>query len=416
MTIKLENQLDMSCESLAVALPKGMERRNKKKRTQRMSFSSTFHDLYKLPGEELGEGSFGRVETCINIQTGREYAVKIIDKFQNSFCRKRLLKEIEIYYMCQNQQNIIQLIEYFEEDKYFYLIFEKIIGGSLLDHIHQRISFSERETRLVIGQLALAVKHLHERGIAHRDIKPDNILCLNKNSPFPVKLCDFDLCSEPIKVNGDTSPALFTPVGSFEYMAPEVVDTFIMDEYGSEDEDECISYDKKCDVWALGVIMYILLFGYAPFIGHCNTQCAWDRGGSCRKCQLSLFQNIKENAIQFPQNNGSGVSENAKDLLLHILSKDSNRRLSIDEVLTHPWIVSMNPNIKDPAIDYFSSEMNISKEKDECFLLPMEEAVIPMKICPPNISTCNLLERRRKNKSNIRFQHQDSSLLIRSIC
>merc|ERR1740131_647886 len=126
MTIKLENQLNMGCGGLAVALPKGIVRRNKKKRTQRMSFSSTFHDLYKLPGEELGEGSFGRVETCTNIQTGREYAVKIIDKFQNSFCRKRLLKEIEIYHLCQKQQNIIQLIEYFEEEKYFYLIFEKI--------------------------------------------------------------------------------------------------------------------------------------------------------------------------------------------------------------------------------------------------------------------------------------------------
>merc|ERR1712013_541550 len=96
---------------------------------------------------------------------------------------------------------------------------------------------------------------------------PDNILCVNSSAPSPVKLCDFDLCSEAsIDIS---TPTLLSPVGSLEYMAPEVVDTFLIDDY-DDDDDESICYNKKCDLWSLGVIMYILLCGYAPFSGNCG--------------------------------------------------------------------------------------------------------------------------------------------------
>merc|ERR1711974_52835 len=136
--------------------------------------------------------------------TGLEYAVKVIEKRPGFYCRPKVLKEIEIYHLCRGQQNIIQLIEYFEETERFCLVFEKINGGPLLDHIQAR------------------------------------------------KLCDFDLCSEAsIDIS---TPTLLTPVGSVEYMAPEVVDTFLIDDY-DDDDDESICYNKKCDLWSLGVIM-----------------------------------------------------------------------------------------------------------------------------------------------------------------
>merc|ERR1719330_779272 len=178
---------------------------------------ATFLDLYKFTGEILGEGSEGRVETCKNVFTGIEYAVKIIEKRPGSYNRSKVLKEIEIYHLCRGQKSIIK-------------------------------------------DLAEAIHHLHLQGVAHRDIKPDNVLCVNHNSPWPVKLCDFDLCSS---VNIEVStPELLTPVGSLEYMAPEVVEAFMVDDY--DDDEEEISYNKKCDMWSLGIIMYILLCGYAP--------------------------------------------------------------------------------------------------------------------------------------------------------
>merc|ERR1719312_2349947 len=170
-------------------------RRRKKKRSTKPQMGTTFLDLYKLTGEILGEGSEGRVETCMNVFTGIEYAVKIIEKRPGSYNRSKVLKEIEIYHLCRGQRNIIQLIEFFEEAENFYLIFEKIDGGPLLKHIQQRICFTEEEASRVIKDLTEAIRHLHHQGVAHRDIKPDNVLCVNQNTPCPVKLCDFDLCS-----------------------------------------------------------------------------------------------------------------------------------------------------------------------------------------------------------------------------
>merc|ERR1712106_1236564 len=301
---------------------------------------ATFMDLYKLTGETLGEGSYGRVETCKNVFTGIEYAVKIIEKRPGSFSGSKVLKEIEIYHLCRGQRNIIQLIDFFEEAENFYLVFEKINGGSLLKHIQQRLCFTEAEASMIIKDLAEAIRHLHRQGIAHRDIKPDNVLCVNTNSPCPVKLCDFDLCS-PVSIEVST-PQLLTPVGSLEYMAPEVVETFMMDDYDDYDE---ISYNKKCDLWSLGIIMYILLCGYAPFSGNCGLDCGWERGESCRDCQEMLFTSIKDGELVFPVRHWGKVSLQAKDLILHLLVRDSSIRLDADEILDHPWIVNGGSNI-----------------------------------------------------------------------
>merc|ERR1712106_345023 len=315
-------------------------RRRKKKRSPRGSVGATFVDLYKLSGETLGEGNNGRVETCVNIFTGLEYAVKIIEKIPGLFNRSKILKEIEIYHLCRGQQNIIQLIEYFEETDVFYLVFEKINGGPLLQHIQRRIFFTEWEASRIICQLTEAIKHLHDKGIAHRDIKPDNILCVNSNSPYPVKLCDFDLCSQPVSLDSSNTPQLLSPVGSLEYMAPEVVDTFIYDDCDDDLEDgNILSYNKKCDLWSLGVIMYILLCGYAPFAGRCGSDCGWDRGESCQDCQESLFRNIKEQEVIFPPQHWSSISEDAKDIIHQLLTKDSSKRLDANQLLNHPWIL-----------------------------------------------------------------------------
>merc|ERR1719278_1141543 len=293
---------------------------------------TTFIDLYKLTGEILGEGSEGRVETCKNVFTGIEYAVKIIEKRPGSYNRSKVLKEIEIYHLCRGQKNIIQLIEFFEEAEHFYLIFEKINGGPLLKHIQKSIFFTEAEASRIIKDLAEAIRHLHHQGVAHRDIKPDNVLCMDQNTPCPVKLCDFDLCSS-VSVEVST-PELLTPVGSLEYMAPEVVEAFMVDDYNDNEEELC--YNKKCDMWSLGIIMYILLCGYAPFSGNCGLDCGWERGESCTDCQESLFSSIKLGQVEFPEQHWAAISSQAKSLICQLLTKDCSARLSAGEMLAHP--------------------------------------------------------------------------------
>merc|ERR1712226_224144 len=325
-----------------------VRRRRKKKRLAHTLSAASFNDLYSLKGEELGHGSYGRVETCINLVTGVEYAVKIVDKDSWQFQRQKMLKEIELYHFCQGHDSIIQLIEYFEEDDHFYLIFEKAQGGHLLKQINQKLRFDEKNAAKIVAKLAKALKYLHSKGIAHRDIKPENVLCMEAGDADQVassiRLCDFDLCSNIHPTV--TTPRLQSPVGSAEYMAPEVVDSFIHDDdlfYDLVDDDlEDFTYDKRCDLWSLGVIGYTLLCGFLPFNGCCGEDCGWnDRDEECSRCQEDLFNSIKRGSLHFPDQYWSKISSDAKGLLIRLLQKNPNDRLEAAEILNHPWIIQM---------------------------------------------------------------------------
>jgi len=314
-------------------------RRKKKKTASSTSLASnTFQELYRLTGEVLGQGAYAVVQTCVNIYTEVEYAVKIIDKVPGH-SRARVFKEIDLFHHVQGHKNIIQLIEYFEEADRFYLIFEKVSGGQLLDHIQKRKFFTEQEAAKIVTDVASALEFLHSKGIAHRDLKPENVLCVYNDRLTPVKLCDFDLGSG-IKFHSgggsDTTPLLLTPVGSAEFMAPEIVEAFI------DDTENDFKYDKRCDLWSLGVMMYILLCGYPPFSGSCGGNCGWAQGGACDLCQINLFNNIQDGRFEFHQRDWANISEEAKDLIQKLLVKTPKRRLSAGDVLNHPWLNNNN--------------------------------------------------------------------------
>ena len=147
--------------------------RRKKKKTNSSLVATTFHELYHLTGEVLGEGAYASVRTCRNVWTDIEYAVKIIDKLPGH-SRSRVFKEIEMFHHCRGHKNIIQLIEYFEERERFYLVFEKINGGQLLDHIQNRVKFTEKEACNVVKDLAAALQYLHKKG----EVTPDTFILL----------------------------------------------------------------------------------------------------------------------------------------------------------------------------------------------------------------------------------------------
>jgi len=312
---------------------------NKRKKKRRFGAdlqTNRFSDVYSLTGEVLGQGAYGKVWTCRNIYTNQEYAVKIIDKYKHPN-RERVFKEIEIYLHCRDCTNILQIIEFFEEEEKFYVVFEKMVGGPLLNHIEKRGHLTEHEASLIVKDIATALNYLHSKGMAHRDLKPENILCQYSDSVIPVKICDFDLGSS-IKINSQsatpvTTPELCTPVGSAEYLAPEVVEAFIND----------MSYDKRCDLWSLGVIIYIMLSGKCPFTGKCGSDCGWDRGQECQDCQQFLFERIQEGVYDFPSADWDHISDDAKDLIRHLLEHDVTMRYSAADVLRHSWIIGQVP-------------------------------------------------------------------------
>jgi len=335
--------------AIASRKAEAQQRRKKKKKTASSTSlaSNTFQELYRLSGEVLGQGAYASVQSCVNMYTDVEYAVKIIDKIPGH-SRARVFKEIDTFHHCQGHKNIIQLVEYFEESDKFFLVFEKVRGGQLLDHIQQRKYFSEREAALIIKDVASALQFLHSKGIAHRDLKPENVLCANKDSVTPVKLCDFDLGSGIKFCSGggiENTPMLLTPVGSAEFMAPEIVEAFI------EDNERDLKYDKRCDLWSLGVMLYILLCGYPPFSGHCGADCGWNQGQSCDDCQANLFNNIQDGRFEFHPSEWSHISSGAKDLISKLLIKESRGRLSAMGVLSHPWLqsASQHTQLTTPA-------------------------------------------------------------------
>ena len=415
----------MSVDSVNIEIPPPA-RRKKKKKPMSKFVGTTFADLYKLSGDVLGEGSSGVVQSCKSVYTGVEYAVKIIEKKPGTFVRRKLLKEIEIYHMCQGQKNITQLVEFFEEDDKVYLVFEKLHGGPLLEHIQRRKFLTESEASNIIRNLAEALMFLHSRGIAHRDLKPDNVLCVSSDDTENVKLCDFDLCSD--LQQSITTPALNTPVGSLEYMAPEVVNTFLddddLDYYNEDYDDESLSYNKKCDIWSLGVIAYILLCGYAPFQGNCGQLCGWERGDKCNLCQDLLFTNIRECDLEFPEQQWSNISTQAKDLIQKLLMKDSSRRLTAEQVLHHPWIVDhpcstvlhtpsiLNKNQESiKNLEVFTTKiMEASRVMESSNTVPSSGPVdipagrrpaLSFNLSPVNTANCNLLQRRRRKSKEL---------------
>ncbi|XP_064808568.1 MAP kinase-interacting serine/threonine-protein kinase 1 [Oncorhynchus masou masou] len=396
-----------------VSIPNSAKPKKKKRRSRATdSFTGNFNDLYKLTDEMLGQGAYAKVQGCISLQNGNEYAVKIIEK-NAGHSRSRVFREVETLYQCQGNKNILELIQFFEDDCCFYLVFEKLRGGSILTHIQNRKHFDELEASRVVRDISKALHFLHNKGIAHRDLKPENILCESTDQVSPVKICDFDLGSG-VKLSSAcipiTTPELTTPCGSAEYMAPEVVEVFT---------DEASFYDKRCDLWSLGVILYILLSGSPPFTGHCGTDCGWDRGETCRTCQKNLFDNIQDGQYEFPEKDWAHISAQAKDLISRLLVRDATLRLSAAQVLQHSWVqgnaperglptphfLQRNSSTKDLtqfAADAIAFNRQLSQHDEE-----QEEVVTTivtsMRLSPPSNSRLA----RRRAQSNAQRTTQD---------
>uniref|UniRef100_A0A8C1PNS2 calcium/calmodulin-dependent protein kinase n=1 Tax=Cyprinus carpio TaxID=7962 RepID=A0A8C1PNS2_CYPCA len=263
-----------------------------------------FTDEYQLY-EELGKGAFSVVRRCMKISTGQEYAAKIINtKKLSARDHQKLEREARICRLLKHP-NIVRLHESISEEGVHYLIFDLVTGGELFEDIVAREYYSEADASHCIQQILESVNHCHLNGIVHRDLKPENLLLASKLKGAAVKLADFGLA---IEVQGDQQ-AWFGFAGTPGYLSPEVL--------------RKEPYGKPVDMWACGVILYILLVGYPPF---------WDED------QHRLYQQIKAGAYDFPSPEWDTVTPEAKDLINKMLTINPAKRITAAEALKHPWI------------------------------------------------------------------------------
>ena len=258
----------------------------------------------------LGSGSFGEVKYAVNVDTGRQAAAKICAKQTVAKGQGRTLLQREIATMKElNHPNVLKLYEVLETSRHYYLVLELASGGELFDLIQENKRFGDSTARKYFQQLILGVRYCHEQGIVHRDLKPQNLLLTAEDE---LKIADFGFSNfQNLDADGNVTPALRlqTQCGTPNYAAPEI---FLGKGYDG----------FKTDIWSCGVILYVMLCGHVPFrpVG---------RGGGLQ----GVIMAIMEGKYTVPE----AVSKGAAEVIDGILQKDTDKRMSTDQIIAHEW-------------------------------------------------------------------------------
>ncbi|XP_063415280.1 serine/threonine-protein kinase DCLK2-like isoform X1 [Mytilus trossulus] len=257
-------------------------------------------------GKIIGEGNFAVVKECTEKKTHKQYALKVIDKEKCKGKEQMIENEVSILRKVDHP-NIILLVDEFDTKDELYLVMEYVRGGDLFDAISTSTKYTERDASTMIHNLASALKYLHKLNIVHRDIKPENLLVTHHaDQTKSLKLGDFGLatyCNE----------TLFTVCGTPTYVAPEILTE--------------VGYSVEVDVWAAGIILYILLCGFPPFVSDTNNT-------------EELFDKVIEGHFEFSAPYWDDVSDSAKNLINQMLDINPESRLTAEEVMSHEWIIN----------------------------------------------------------------------------
>jgi len=265
----------------------------------------------------IGEGTFSDVVWGRHNQTQKKFAVKIIDKekLQTDKQKWRVRNEILLHKKCKHP-NIVNFIEHYESDIDICLVLELCSGGELFNRIVEKGRFSEESTARTISQIASAIQYLHNMGIVHRDIKPENLLYTSAEDDAEIKLADFGLAKEVKSGGRATLKASLS--GTTAYCAPERLN-----------RDNSSPESKAVDIWSLGCICYFLIFGVPPFYSEKEDE---------SENEDEIVESVISGEINFPAN--IVISDTAKDLILRLLEKDPVKRITVEDILIHPWIRS----------------------------------------------------------------------------
>ena len=250
-------------------------------------------------GKTLGTGSFGQVRLAKHKPTKQTRAIKILKKSQIKM--ENLINEISILSKLSHP-SIMQIYEIFEDSVNIYIISEYCKGGELFDIISQKGSFTEKEACLIMKQLMSGICYCHQNGIVHKDLKPENIILDDESEDLSIKIIDWG-CAKTL----NKKEKLHSVDGTSYYIAPEILRG---------------DYDEKCDIWACGVIFYILLCGYPPFNGDDDDE---------------IFEAILKGEFVFPKEEWDCVSDDAKNLIKKMLTQNPKKRISALDSLKDIW-------------------------------------------------------------------------------
>ncbi|CAF1465214.1 unnamed protein product [Rotaria magnacalcarata] len=275
-----------------------------------------FYQKYE-PKEVLGKGLSSVVRKCVEKATGKEYACKIMEFNDDSGeeCAATL-REIRILKLVGGHPNIIDIVASFETPNYVFIVMELCPYGELFDYLTKVVRLSEKRTRQIMSSILQGVHHLHSYRVVHRDLKPENILM---DSTMNVKITDLGFAAQI-----EDNQSLYDLFGTPGYMAPELLRC-------SQSEDGP-GYGLPVDLWACGVILYILLSGLPPF---------WHRK------QHLMFRMIMEGQYTMTGSEWDDVSETAKDLIRHLLVLNPADRYTAEQALQHPFFISEKARRKD---------------------------------------------------------------------
>ncbi|XP_064432303.1 ribosomal protein S6 kinase alpha-4 isoform X4 [Mirounga angustirostris] len=293
-----------------------------------MMQDSPFFQQYELDLREpaLGQGSFSVCRRCRQRQSGQEFAVKILSRR----LEENTQREVAALRLCQSHPNVVKLHDVHHDQLHTYLVLELLRGGELLEHIRKKRPFSESEASQILRSLVSAVSFMHEEaGVVHRDLKPENILYADDTPGAPVKIIDFGFAR--LRPQSPAGP-MQTPCFTLQYAAPE-----LLAQQG---------YDESCDLWSLGVILYMMLSGQVPFQG------ASGQGGQSQAAEIMC--KIREGRFSLDGEAWQGVSEEAKELVRGLLTVDPAKRLKLEGLRGSSWLqdgsARSSPPLRTPDV------------------------------------------------------------------
>jgi len=271
--------------------------------------NKSLFDKYEVK-QKIGKGKFGLVKFGINKETKQQVAIKIMAKKNMDKSDLELAKvEIDILKIGQHP-NIIKLYDIYENENYIYIIMEYCSGGDLLSYFeHYEYELKETKVCEIIHKLSMAIYYLHSYGIVHRDLKPENILMTDLTPEADIRLLDFGLS----KIVGNEEKCT-EPYGTLSFVAPEVL--------------QGKPYDKSVDLWSIGIITFLLLCGYLPF--------------DDKHSEREIARQTIQDPVPFESKIWNKYSSEAKNFVEGLLQKKPEKRLTIKEILEHPWIKKMD--------------------------------------------------------------------------
>ncbi|XP_031551117.1 MAP kinase-activated protein kinase 5-like isoform X3 [Actinia tenebrosa] len=256
--------------------------------------------------------------------------------------------EARCHYMCSGHSNIVTAIDVYankivlpgemKPSPRILMVLELMEGGELFEQIRTRRKFTEKEAMILTSEITQALYHCHSFNVAHRDLKPENLLLVSRDEEMVVKLADFGFA----KVDqGDLVTPQFTPY----YVSPQVLEAQRIHRAQKSGRFPFLAkpytYDKSCDMWSLGVVIYIMLCGYPPFYSEVPR----------KQLSQGMRRRIMAGQFTFPDPEWSKISNEAKDVVSKLLCVEPGQRLSVVELLEHPWLQHQDKNDEDVILE-----------------------------------------------------------------